>query len=100
MKMIEFDISIYLNDRAVLLAFWRILNQENRPNKTENTWHCVKSVIYCILMDVGKEVYSELFSLTRGMLFLFICGCVLCLFWVKTNLKSYKWLKLHVWDSA
>ena len=34
---IEFGILIYLSDRAVQLAFWRILNQENRPNKTENT---------------------------------------------------------------
>ena len=33
-KTIEFDILIYLSDRAVLLAFWRILNQENRLNKT------------------------------------------------------------------
>ena len=36
-KTIEFDILIYLSDRAVLLAFWRILNQGNRPNETENT---------------------------------------------------------------
>ena len=36
-KTIEFGILIYLSDRAVLLAFWRILNQGNRPNKTENT---------------------------------------------------------------
>ena len=36
-KIIEFGILIYLSDRAVLLAFWRILNQGNRPNKTENT---------------------------------------------------------------
>ena len=36
-KTIEFGILIYLSERAVLLAFWRILNQGNRPNKTENT---------------------------------------------------------------
>ena len=36
-KTIEFGISLYLSIRAVLLAFWRILNQGNRPNKTENT---------------------------------------------------------------
>ena len=36
-KTMEFGILIYLGDRAVLLAFWRILNQGNRPNKTENT---------------------------------------------------------------
>ena len=36
-KTIEFCISVYLNDRAVLLAFWRLLNQGNRPNKTQNT---------------------------------------------------------------
>ena len=99
-KIIEFGILIYLSDRAVLLAFWRILNQGNRPNKTENTWHYVKRVIFCILIESGKRRFYELFSLTHDMLFLFICGCVLCLFWVKTNLKSYKWLKLHVWDSA
>ena len=34
---IEFGILIYLRDRAVLLAFWGILNQGNRPIKTENT---------------------------------------------------------------
>ena len=36
-KTIKFGILIYLTDRAVLLAFWRILNQGNQPNKTENT---------------------------------------------------------------
>ena len=36
-KTIEFGILIYLSDRAVLLAFWRILNQGNQPNKNENT---------------------------------------------------------------
>ena len=36
-KTIEFGILIYLSDRAILLAFWRILNQGNRPNKTDNT---------------------------------------------------------------
>ena len=36
-KTIKFGILIYLGDRAVLLAFVRILNQGNRPNKTENT---------------------------------------------------------------
>ena len=34
-KTIEFGILIYLSDRAILLAFWRILNQGNRQNKTE-----------------------------------------------------------------
>ena len=37
MTTIEFGILIYLSDRAVLLAFWRILSQVNRPDKTENT---------------------------------------------------------------
>ena len=32
-KTIEFGILICLSDKAVLLAFWRILNQGNRPNK-------------------------------------------------------------------
>ena len=99
-KTIEFGILIYLSDSVVLLAFWRILNQGNRPNKTENTWHYVKRVISCIRIEVGKEGYYKLFSLTHSMLFLFICGCVLCLFWVKINLTSYKWLKLHMWDSV
>ena len=36
-KTIEFGILIYLSDRAILLAFCRILNQVNQPNKTENT---------------------------------------------------------------
>ena len=54
-KTIEFGILINLNDRAVLLAFWKILNQGNWQNKTENTWHYVKRVISCILIDVGKE---------------------------------------------
>ena len=91
-KTIEFGIWIYLSDMVVLLAFWRILNQRNRPNKTENTWHYVKRVIFCILIEVGKRRFYELFSLIHGMLFLFICGCVLCLFWVKTYLKSYNHL--------
>ena len=95
-KTIEFGILIYLRDRAVLLPFWRILNQGNRQNKTENTWHYVKKVIFCILIEVGKEGFYELFSLTHDMLFWFICGCVLCLCWDKTNLQMYKWLKLHV----
>ena len=47
-KTIEFSILIYFSDRAVLLAFWRILNQGNRLNKTENTSHYVKRVIFCI----------------------------------------------------
>ena len=98
-KTIEFSILIYLSDRAVLLAFWRILNQGNRPNKTENTSHYVKRVIFCITNWSVKRRFYELFSLTHGMLFLFIFGCVSCLFRVKTNLKSYKWLKLYVWDS-
>ena len=55
MKTIEFGILIYLSDGAVLLAFWRILNQLNRPDKTENTWHYVKRVIFCILIEVGKD---------------------------------------------
>ena len=58
-KTIEFGILIYLSDRAVLLAFWRILNQGNRPNKTENTWHYVKRVIFCILIEVGKEGFMS-----------------------------------------
>ena len=98
-KTIEFSILICLSDRAVLLAFWRILNQGNWPNKTENTSHYVKRVIFCITNWSVKRRFYGLFSLTHGMLFLFICGCALCLFRVKTNLKSYKWLKLHVWDS-
>ena len=36
-KTIELSILVYLGDRTVLLAFWRILNEGNRPNKTENT---------------------------------------------------------------
>ena len=36
-KTVEFGVLIYLSDMAVLLAFWRILNLGNRPNKTENT---------------------------------------------------------------
>ena len=36
-KTIEFIILIYLSDWTVLLAFWRILNQGNRPDKTETT---------------------------------------------------------------
>ena len=36
-KTIELGILVYLGDRTVLLAFWRILNEGNRPNKTENT---------------------------------------------------------------
>ena len=98
-KTIEFGVLIYLSDRAVLLAFWRILNQGNRPNKTENTWHYVKRVIFCILIEVGKKVLWAIQPNSWHAL-LFICGCVLCLFWVKTNLNSYKWLNLHVWDSA
>ena len=58
-KTIEFGILIYLSDRAVLLAFWRILNQGNRPNKTENTCHCVKRVIFYILIEVGKEGFMS-----------------------------------------
>ena len=58
-KTIEFGILIYLSDWAVLLAFWRILNQGNRPNKTENTWHYVKRVIFCILIEVGKEGFMS-----------------------------------------
>ena len=58
-KTIEFGIFIYLSVRAVLLAFWRILNQGNRPNKTENTWHYVKRVIFCIVIEVGKEGFMS-----------------------------------------
>ena len=58
-KTIEFGILIYLSDRAILLAFCRILNQGNRPNKTENTWHYVKRVIFCILIEVGKEGFMS-----------------------------------------
>ena len=55
-KKIEFGILTYLSDRAILFAFWRILNQGNRPNKTENTRHYVfKRVIFGILTEVGKE---------------------------------------------
>ena len=36
-KTLESGILVYLGDRTVLLAFWRILNQGNRPNKTKNT---------------------------------------------------------------
>ena len=53
-KTIEFGILIYLSDRAVLLAFWKILNQGKRPNETENTWHYVKRFIFCILIEMGK----------------------------------------------
>ena len=35
-KTIEFGMLIYLSDRTVLLAFWRIMNEGNRPNKTKN----------------------------------------------------------------
>ena len=58
-KTIEFGILIYLSDRAVLLAFWRILNQGNQPNETENTWHYVKRVIFCILIEMGKEGFMS-----------------------------------------
>ena len=58
-KTIEFGILIYLSDGAILLAFWRNLNQGNRPNKTENTWHYVKRVIFCILIEVGKEGFMS-----------------------------------------
>ena len=58
-KTIEFGILIYLSDRAVLLAFWRILNQGNRPHKTENTLHYVKRVIFCILIEVGKDGFMS-----------------------------------------
>ena len=93
-KTIEFGILIYLSDWAVLLAFLRILNYGNQPNKTENTWHYVKRVIVCILIEVGKKGFMSYSALTHGMIFLFICGCVLCLFWVKTNLKSYNLTKI------
>ena len=59
LKTIKFGILIYLSDRAVLFAFWRILNQGNRPNKTENTWHYVKRVIFCILIEVEKEGFMS-----------------------------------------
>ena len=58
-KTIELGILVYLGDRTVLLAFWRILNEGNRPNKTENTWHYVKGVIFCILIEVGKEGFMS-----------------------------------------
>ena len=58
-KTIEFGILIYLSDRAILLAFWRILNQGNRPNETENTWHYGKRVIFCILIEVGKAGFMS-----------------------------------------
>ena len=56
MKTIKFGILIYLSDRAILLAFWRILNQVNQPDKTENTWHYVKRVI---LIEVGKDGFMS-----------------------------------------
>ena len=59
MKTIEFGILIYLSDRAILLAFCRILNQGNLPKKTENTWHYVNRVIFCILIEVGKEGFMS-----------------------------------------
>ena len=93
-KTIKFGILIYFSDRTVLLAFWIILNQGNRPNKTENTSHYVKRVIFCILIEVGKEDFYKLFSLTHGMLFLFICSCVLCLFWVKNQSKKLQMTKI------
>ena len=43
-KTIEFGILIYLSDRAVLLA---------------NTLHYVKRVIFCILIEVGKEGFMS-----------------------------------------
>ena len=49
-KTNEFGIVTYSSDRAVLLVFWRILNQGNRPNDTENTCHYVKRVMSCILI--------------------------------------------------
>ena len=58
-KTIKFGILIYLSDWAVLLAFWGILNQGYRPNKTENTLHYVKRVIFCILIEVGKEGFKS-----------------------------------------
>ena len=58
-KTIEFGILIYLSDRILLLAFWRILNQGNRPNKTENTRHYVMRVIFCILIEVGKKGFMS-----------------------------------------
>ena len=58
-KTIEFGILIYFSDRAVLLAFLRILNQVNRLNKTKNTWHYVKRVIFCIVIEVGKEGFMS-----------------------------------------
>ena len=58
-KTIEFSILIYFSDRAILLSFWGILNQGNRPNKTENTWHYVKRVTFCILIEMGKEGFMS-----------------------------------------
>ena len=67
-KTIEFGTLIYLSDRAVLLAFWRILNQGNRPNKTENTWHYVKRVIFAFwekkfLWAIQPTSWHDLFCL-------------------------------------
>ena len=85
---------------AVLLAFWRILNQENQPNKAENTQHYVKRAIFCILIAMRKEgfmSYSELLMASSSCLFaVMFCASFL----VKTNLKSYKWIKLHVWEGV
>ena len=58
-KTIGFGILIYLSDRAILLASWRILNQGNRPKKTENTWHYVKRVIFSILIEMGKDSFMS-----------------------------------------
>ena len=67
MKIIEFGGLFYLSISAVLLAFWRILNQGNRPNKTENMCNYVESDIFCILIEVQKRGFYELFSLTQGI---------------------------------
>ena len=58
-KTIKFGILIYLSDRAVLLAFWRILNQGNRLNKTEKKMALCKEGHFCILIEVGKEGFMS-----------------------------------------
>ena len=57
-KTIEFGILIYLSDSAVLLAFWNILNQGNRPNNWKYMTFC-KEGHYCILIEVGKEGFMS-----------------------------------------
>ena len=71
-KTIEFSTLIYLSNMVILLAFWRVLNQGNRPTKTENMCHYVKRVIFGILIEVGKESFMSYSALLRA--------CSVCLF--------------------